>query len=350
MALAGNSKAAPNPVAPTLTTLALRFDGSACALSTTPLLPPATTEHWCIIRVSRASVATPDLSAATGLLRFTGTLGHECVGTVEHANTPESASWLGKRVVVQPIQPCGSCERCKSGLSNHCAHRSVMGLFARDGCIAERVLAPISALCEVPKPITDDAACFASSIASITHALAVSRIEGKPFVTILGDGPMGLIAAQLMARRNASVRLLGKHPEKFTLCERWGIKHRHVAEVGRRQDQDVVIDATGSPLGVGLAMQLCRPRGKVVVLSTPAPVPANALASVHPGPDLSPITINELELVGARGGHVREGLAALAAHQVDVLPLITKRFPLQDAAKAIAFAKDASTIRVLIEP
>ena len=69
----------------------------------------------------------------------------------------------------------------------------------------------------------------------------------------------------VMAKLNASVRLVGRYSEKLAVCEKWGIKHRHVDDVGRRSDQDIVVDCTGSPDGLDLALRLVRPRGTVVL-------------------------------------------------------------------------------------
>ncbi len=43
--------------------------------------------------------------------------------------------------------------------------------------------------------------------------------------------------------------------DKFAICEKWGIKHRHANDVGRRADQDIVVDCTGLDEGLALAMQ-----------------------------------------------------------------------------------------------
>ena len=91
---------------------------------------------------------------------------------------------------------------------------------------------PLRNLVEAPKAVQDDAAVFAVPLSLAAHVVQLVRIEGKPYVTILGDSVAALLSAQVMARLNASVRLLGSRSEKFAPCERWGIKHRHVSEGG----------------------------------------------------------------------------------------------------------------------
>jgi alcohol dehydrogenase len=145
---------------------------------------------------------------------------------------------------------------------------------------------------------------------------------------------VGLLASQILAGRNPSVRLLGRHESRFTLAERWGIKHRHESEAGRRRDQDVVVDCTGSPGGVALASRLVRPRGMIVVKGPPH---AEALGAEGLWPaDLGPLLASEVTLRSATTLNVREGLDLIASGKVDPLPLLSRRVPLSRLADALA--------------
>lgn len=305
-----------------------------------------------VIRPLCVGIASSDLEASSGVLGFQGVLGHEFIGVVESVNpTRETERELvGKRVVGSINIVCGKCDRCRAGLSSHCPIRAVLGLHNRDGCFAERFTLPIVNLHEVPSGIGDEAAVFAEPLAAALHISQMIRVEGKTFVTVLGDGPVGLLAAQVMSKLNASVRVLGKHEEKFGLCERWGIKHRHVREAGKRMDQDVVVDCTGSPSGLELALQMVRPRGKIVMKTTPAPVPPEVLPSGRMGVSLARAVCNEVEIVGARCGRMSDAVTALARGEVDASGMVTRRFRLNDGLTALNAAKDRSVVRVLMEP
>src|SRR5690606_629572 len=161
---------------------------------------------------------------------------------------------------------------------------------------------------------------FAEPLAAALHAARQLHLEGRPYITVLGDGRLGLLCAQAMAQLNASVRVVGRHPEKMNLCEKWGIRHRHVDDVGRRQDQDVVVDCTGSPTGLDLALQLVKPRGRILLKTTVAPTSRLV--------DLSPIVINEIEVIGSRCGSIPDAIEALAAKRIDVVSLISRRYRL----------------------
>jgi len=276
---------------------------------------------------------------------FSGVLGHEFVGVVESVAERKDSRWLDKRVVGTINCVCGGCDMCKSGLREHCRDRTVLGIAGRDGCFAERFTLPSMNLIEVPDNIDDDHAVFTEPLAAAYQILRQLTIEGRPFITVLGDGRLGLLCAQVMSELNATVRCVGKHAEKLQLCEKWGVKHRLLEDVGLRNDQDIVVDCTGSASGLTAAMGMVRPRGTIVMKTTVAP------GSLEQGAmDLSPLVINEINLVGSRCGPFDEALRLMSAEKVDVLSLISKRMKLADGVDALKAAGQPDTIKVLLEP
>lgn len=259
---------------------------------------------------------------------------------VHEAVPPEQArAWVGQRVVGSPLIACSACDLCRAGLSTHCRARRHLGRPGWDGCLADRFALPIRNLLTVPPALDDDRAAFAWAVSSAVHAARIVRIEGKHYVTVLGDTTEGLLIAQVAARLNAAVRLLGTRPERLALCEKWqtGIKHRLASEAGRRQDQDVVIECTGTEDGLAQALQLVRPRGSVVLAR---PIDSGALSS---------LTEREITLIGAGAGSIAEGVSLLARAEVDVLGIISRRFKLQDGPRAFAAAADPGCLRVLVD-
>src|ERR1700677_4163519 len=106
-----------------------------------------------------------------------------------------------------------------------------------------------------------------------------------------------------MRNAGSPVRAIGKHADKLALCEKWQIRSRPLADIVPRHDQDVVVDCTGSPQGLELALQMVRPRGTVILKSTTAAgMPIN----------LAPLVIDEINLIGSRCGPFREAIRNLA--------------------------------------
>lgn len=267
----------------------------------------------------------------TRLFKLGGAL-RPAVGLVESSETLAP----GSRVYLPAELPCARCDTCRSGLRTHCPHRrrDLLDPGSFDGFIE----APGRALLGVPSDLGDDAAAFAGEVARAIHAGQRLHIEGRAYVTVLGDSAIALIAAQLLVRMNATVRCLGEHPELYSLCEKWGIAHRHIDEVGRRGDQDAVIDCTGTREGFDLATRLVRPRGRLVLMP-------ERFGAAPPVLEAEPVVRLELDVFGVRAGDEAEALHALAGRRVEVASLVGRRARLGDAAGA----PESGGLRTLIE-
>ena len=320
---------------------ALVFDGrhlNVQAHQSEPKLEPGEA----LIRPLRMGICSTDLQICRGYMDFKGVLGHEFVGVVDQVRGSDGQKLVARRVVGSINCVCRRCDLCRRGLPEHCRARSVLGIAARNGCFASRFTLPVSNLFAVPDELDDDQAVFTEPLAAVYQIVRQLTIEGRPFITVLGDGRIGLLCAQVMSQMNATVRCVGKHAAKLQLCEKWGVKHRLLDEVGRRQDQDIVVDCTGSAKGLAVAMQMVRPRGTIVMKTTVAP-------GAEPV-DLAPIVIHELQVIGSRCGPFPEALGALVRQQVDVLSLISRRMKLTDGLEAMRIAASPDVIKVLLEP
>lgn len=330
---------------------AVRFDGHTVSLDRAAA-EPVLAEGEVLIKPTRVAIGSLDRRATMAGSAFTGVPGHAFTGVVEAlgpmspAMAERGAKVLHKRVSVAINVACGLCDLCKIGLSQHCRKRTVLGLFGRDGGLAERVAVPLANVMAVPEGVEEDRAALAVLVGSAAHAAVNFRVEGKPYITVLGDGPLGLLAVQVMARLNASVRLLGKHPSKLELCERWGIKHRLVSEAGRRQDQDVVVDCTGRAEGLVDALGLVRPRGKVIVKSCDGLAGVSVGAAAAAGL-MEQVVQREIEVLGSRCGTLSEGLALLNKRTVQVEGLITARGKLEDAPGLLGRAAPGGLITMI---
>jgi threonine dehydrogenase-like Zn-dependent dehydrogenase len=283
-----------------------------------------------------------------GEIPFAGRLGREGLFIVEEVGEGAAASLLGKRVVVDACVSCMTCDLCRGGHRHLCHARTAPGLFRADGYGATIVTAPSSSVIEVPASIPDDSALIAQSLAAALHAVRLAQVDARGLVTILGDGIIALLAAQVAARINPSTRVLGKHPDRFRLCERLGIKHRHVAEAGKRHDQHVVIDCTGdaSADGLLLASQLASPRARIVVKAPPVPL---ASAASHRSAGVAACASLEASIIGAGAGQVREAINLLLSQKIDAGLILSRRFPLQRAPELLDALHDRRVLGCVIE-
>lgn len=304
---------------------------------------PAVRAGESLVRITRAMIDSRTLSA-TRDPQHAFSPGREFVGVV--LSSPDSPALEGKRVVAPAVFPCSACDLCRAGLALHCRARTELGT-ERDGALAEKILLPTASLVEIPKGLDEDRACFAPVLGRAIHAADLVRLESKPFVTILGDSTVALLSAQIMTQRNASVRVLGREPSRFGLCEKWGVKHRHIDEVGRRADQDVVFVCSDAPGDLEIAMKLARPRATVLLLEAPGSPRANSVSQGHA--PLALLHSSEIALIGSRGERLAEALRLLARDSVDVRSLLTAKFRMTNYADAFTRAAQPDSLRVVLE-
>src|SRR3954471_24740726 len=160
-----------------------------------------------LLKVRQAGICATDLEITKGYMGFTGVLGHEFVADV--VSSPEK-SLVGQRVVGEINVVCGRCALCVSGLSTHCRNRSVLGIMNRDGAFADLVRLPAINLHVVPKSVDDDAAVFIEPLAAAFQILKQVRLDGdkagtRKWVTVLGDGRLGLLVAQVLRNTGCAV-------------------------------------------------------------------------------------------------------------------------------------------------
>lgn len=314
---------------------AVVFDNALRLDANYPNPTPAANE--CLVRVRMAGICATDLHLARGYMDFHGVLGHEMLGVVESG----PGEWIGKRVVSEINCVCRRCDMCQRGLANHCRHRTVMGIAGRDGCFADFVALPVRNLHAVPDSISDEEAVFVEPLAAAYQVLAQCPIDSRTHVSVVGSGRLGLLVAQVLKATGCRLSVVGRNEKTLLLCEKKGIQPISVQDLSPRQDRDVVVECTGDPMGLKLAMQLVRPRGTIVLKSTHADDTSVAL-------NLAPIVVNEVTVLGSRCGPFGEALHALSRRAVDVQSLISRVCSIEEAPAAFQAAIDRENVKVLL--
>jgi threonine dehydrogenase-like Zn-dependent dehydrogenase len=313
---------------------ALRVGDGTTSLAEVPA-PEAGGEA--LVRVVLSGICNTDLELARGYAGFRGTIGHEFVGVVEDPGGGPIAK--GRRVVGEINAGCGACARCERGDPRHCATRTVLGILGKDGCFAEYVTLPIANLHPVPDELDDELAVFVEPLAAAFEILEQVRVEQGERAVVLGDGKLGLLAAQVLALAGARVLSVGRHPGKLALLRGRGIETVLESD-WRAEPAPLVVDATGSARGFERAIAATLPRGTLVLKSTVA-----APATV----DLAPLVVHEIHVVGSRCGPFPPALHALEAATVDVTRLVSARVPLSAGVEALRRAAEPGARKVLIE-
>jgi threonine dehydrogenase-like Zn-dependent dehydrogenase len=308
---------------------------------------------WALIRVHMAGICNTDVEILRGYHSFRGVPGHEFVGEVAEVAGVSGrvrGRWLGKRVAGEINVTCSAyghksvCDFCRRGLKTHCARRTVLGIVAHDGAFAEYLTLPLENLHMVPANVRDEQAVFIEPLAAACQILEQIAIRRYTKAAVLGDGKLAQLIARVLQAAGCKVIMYGKNKAKLGLARRAGIRTKQVRGDAQdlklvKQTYRLVVEATGSPTGLALAQQLTEPRGTLLLKSTfhrATPV------------ETWPIVVKEITVVGSRCGPFGKAIRLLRSGKVDPTPLISRTFPLEDAAKAILHARQSGVMKVLL--
>jgi alcohol dehydrogenase len=299
------------------------------------------------VRVRLAGICNTDIEILRGYHNFHGTLGHEFVGEVIRVASVKDRGWVGRRVVGEINLACAGlgfrkpCGYCRREIPTHCARRRVLGIIGHDGAFAEYLALPVVNLQRVPVGVCDEAAVFAEPLAAACEILEQVNIREHLSAAVIGDGKLAQLIARVLRAAGLRVVMIGKHESKLRLARLADIVTAKLTSPGARRSDafTLTVEATGSPSGLALTQQITAPRGTLVLKST-----FHGAANV----ETWPIVVKELTVIGSRCGPFRPALALLRSARVDPSPLISRVFPLKNAAKAIRYAQRSGVMKVLL--
>ena len=314
---------------------ALRVSGGELSLQD---ISKPSNDGEALVRVLRSGICNTDLEIARGYAGFSGTIGHEFVGVVESAN---DRLLIGKRVVGEINAGCGACELCRRGDPRHCPNRTVLGIHGRDGAHAEFLRLPDVNLIEVPEAVSDNSAVFVEPLAAAFGITEQVKIESKEKVAVIGDGKLGLLCTRSLSTKCGEITQLGKHRAKLDLAEKYGNVTGIMLEdaPALAREFDIVVEASGSESGFDTALNLLKPRGKLVLKST-----------FHGSTtwQASRVVVDEITIVGSRCGRFAPALELLSTKAVEVEDLISDELPLSRGVDAMKHAAEPGVLKVLL--
>ena len=299
------------------------------------LPPPQRLRGFAFIRMLAAGICNTDLELQRGYYHFEGVPGHEFVGQVLESDSTEL---IGRRVAGEINLSCSHCDFCAIGLSRHCSDRSVLGIVKHRGAFAELLALPDKNLHLIPSEISDEEAVFIEPLAAACEILDQVILPPAEKVAVLGDGKLGLLIAQVLHAHHAQVTVFGHHPNKLAIVAAHGIAVSTSDEYPRGYFP-LVIECTGSAAGLSNAIQMVRPRGTVIMKST-----VHEKVTV----DMAPVIVNEISLVGSRCGRFEPAIQLLRDRKIDIRPMLSAEFPLEQAPAAFAEAARKGVLKVLL--
>ncbi len=288
-----------------------------------------------LIRIAQAGICNTDLEITKGYMDFQGVPGHEFVGIVEKC---EERAWEGKRVAGEINIGCGACPFCMKGMENHCPNRSVLGILKKDGAFSEYITLPSGNLHLIPDSISNEEAIFVEPLAAAFEIIQQVKLTEDDKVCVFGDGKLGLLVGQVLSLTGCDLTVIGRHKEKLSILDKRGIKTSLKKDV--KDSFDVVVDCSGSPSGLKDALRAAIPNGKIVLKTTLAQ---------RESIDLNNVIINEISLIGSRCGPFAPAIKALQNKTVDVRPLISGSYAIEDGIAAFNKASQKGILKIILK-
>lgn len=307
-----------------------------------------------LLRMRRVGICGTDLHIFQGHLDHRvprgGITGHETFGEIVEA---PGGSGFGPRdrVVVEPLQFCGTCRACRMGASYLCYSLKVLGVDVPGG-LQEYWAVPAARLLHVPDTLDDDAAAVIEPLAVATHDVRRAGVKADDTVLVFGGGPIGTLIAMVCRERGARVAVAEVNRFRIEMLQKLRFE-----TVGPEVDVvkfanewtdgigvDVAFEVTGHPAAVRAVTDVVRVWGTVSIVAIHAePMPLN----------LYQMFARELQMHGSRlyaREDWEEAIRLAARGAVMLGPLVSRRIPLERLNEGMEEALEGGAVmKVLVE-
>src|SRR6202789_599111 len=182
------------------------------------------------IKVQACGVCHSDTVTKDGLfpgIQYPRVPGHEVVGVID-AVGPNVPRWkVGQRVGVGWNGGyCGYCDSCRRGNFFACETRTLVTGLTRDGGYAEYLVAPTTAIAQVPEALTsEEAAPLMCAGVTTFNCLRNSGARPGDVVAVLGLGGLGHLGVQYAAKSGFNTVAIGRGKDKEPLARKLGAAH-----------------------------------------------------------------------------------------------------------------------------
>jgi L-iditol 2-dehydrogenase len=265
-------------------------------------------------------------------------MGHEASGIVESV-APDVTDWKkGDRVTFDSMIFCGECDYCKSGRTNLCDNRMVMGVscpeYRRNGAFAEFVNIPGRLLIRIPDNVTFEQAAFVEPVSVALHAVNRVPVQKGDTAVVVGAGMIGLLVLQALRIAGAEKLIcVDLEPKRLDIARQLGADHCFhakdddvVAEVLKLTNgigADVVMEVVGITPTIQTAINCLRLGGSLGCVGN--------ISKTVEFP-LQAIVTREITVYGTCGATAEppEALRHIAEGSIDVGPLTSAVAPLEE--------------------
>lgn len=328
---------------------------------------PVLGENEVLVAVKAAAICGSDIPRIyrTGAYSHPLVPGHEFSGIVEKAGADAVNGWLGKRVGVFPLVPCGVCAPCKKKQYEMCRNYGYLG-SRRNGGFAEYVAVPARNLIELPDNISYREAAMLEPMAVAVHAIRRMKPEAGEKIVVCGLGTIGmLLLIFLMEAGCKHVYAIGNKDFQRKMAVNLGLKEENYCD-GRLQDAVRWTAAHTEGEGADVFFE-CVGKNETLVQAVNAAAPGGRICLVgNPYSDMAlekgvywKILRNQLTVLGTwnssftheSGDDWHYVLDRLAQEKVAPAKLVSHTFPLEELEAGLEIMRDKAEdyIKIMAE-
>jgi len=320
-------------------------------------LPEPDFKDGVLIKVKTTGFCATDVKMIKGLKKpyrpLPMTFGHEFSGIVEKTTVPEYKE--GDRVAIAPFCGCGHCKFCLTGHEQLCKTKShTSGGSTSDYVVVNTKLAQ-KAGWVIPEDVTWEEGAMTEPLACVILSLRSTEFQPGESVFVLGAGFMGMLHVALAKSWGAS-RVMVSEPSEFRreMAKKFGadvVDPTQVEDVGEwarslvGEGPDVIIAAAGvksvadsafkaAGLGTRIHMFGGMPDGTILDVSAD---------QIH----YKRVTV--LGTSGFRSIDVQTAGDMIKGHAIDIKPLVTHRYSVDEAQAAYEMAQQPNALKVMME-
>ena len=320
-----------------------------------------------LLKVLDASICGTDLRILHGNHRMytPGTVripGHEVVGTIAEIGTGVSGFNLNERVFIAPNTGCGHCVQCISGNNNLCANYTAIGVTI-DGAFAEYVRVPAESIRQgnvirVSEEVDPAVAALMEPFACVLRGQNAVHIKPGEVVLVVGAGPIGVMHTKLAKVRGAGRVIVSEPmPDRVAQAKRMGADRvvnpseedlqKVLLEESNGRGADVIIVAAPVHAAQESALTLAAISGRINFFGgLPKDRPTINF-------DSNLVHYKELMITATTACSTNDCWQAsqiVNSGLIDLSDLVSRRYPLREAAAAFTAAEDRKSLKIVLEP
>jgi len=285
-------------------------------------------------------------------------LGHEAAGVVVGVGTKVDSLQVGDRVAIEPGVPCGGCDVCKGGTYNLCPKMQFCATPPVDGNLC-RYYAHAADFCyKLPSNMSLEEGALMEPLAVGVHACRRAGVRLGSRVLICGAGPIGLVNLLTARAMGASeVVITDIMDNRLAVAASMGATHTYKVSRKSAEDMagevetllgghkpDVTIECSGVEASIRFGIFSTKSGGCLVLVGLGKPEVSMPIVNA---------AVREVDIRGIfrYANCYPTAIAMVASGKVDVKPLITHRFSLEQTIQAFETAKTGAggAIKVMIK-